>query len=148
MGDYDDEEDGFQVKMIPKPGAQPAVGGPVGRPGENVGNPLGNSMRDKQMAQSSWDSMMDGIRHTVQEVPQEAIKKVDNYLNPRTPQPQSTMPTSSGMSSADLNQGQDLYDRIMQERMRMLEQGVNPEAPENMQRFQKIRDSLVKKGGS
>jgi hypothetical protein len=143
-GFFDDEEDDFAVKMIPKPGASSpnVMGEDQKRQQAQTRGALDQSIMDKRMAKSEWDDAISNIRHTVQDVPQEAIKKLDNYLNPREKTVKSPLPSGPEEMTTDA-----LYERIMEERGRMLEQGLDPNSPEQMQKFQKLRQSLLKKSG-
>lgn len=147
MGEYDEEDDGFNVKMMAKPGAQAPgeMGEAQAKQAQQTRGALAESDMDRRNAKLGWeDALRQNIGIPIQNATGNVVKGIDRMLGaPPPPAVKPNLPTGH----VNVQATEDLYDRIMQERQRMLEQGLDPNAPEQMNTFQKLRESLLKRGG-
>lgn len=149
MADYEDENDNYSVQMIPKPGAAP-----MGRQTEadqqrvqSMRPTLSQSDKEVAGAKQGWE---EALRRNVGVPIEQTISALTGAASAQPERIKSALPSQEAgrLSGADMQPGQDIYEQIMQQRQRMLEQGQDPNAPEQMQKFQKIREALLKKGGA
>lgn len=145
MGIYDDEDEDYSVQLINKDGSQATnvMNDEQKRQAAQTKGALGQSYADKRVAKQGWEeALRNNVGQPIQNAAQGLGRAIEGLIRPQETQ-KPILPSATGGSQVQ----QDLYDRIMEERLRMLEQGLDPNSPDSMSRFQKIREMMLKKGG-
>jgi hypothetical protein len=142
MGYDDPEDDSFNVKLIPKPGARPVEGGQAMNPNAaNVRPVLADAARDNKIAQSAWEqALKNNIGQPVQDAAQAIGRKFESLFG-GTPGADKPLPRQMDTARPTNEDAMDaLRNQMLQERA----QSNGNLSPEQIARFQRLKESILK----
>lgn len=138
MAGFNDDDDGFNIKMIPKPGAAAMGPAPIQDPNAvNMRPVLAQSDADKRAAQANWETT---LRQNVGLPVQNASTAVADKLDSLFSQPKDPRPLPAAVVPKI---DPEAMDRLRQQMLAERANNGGQISPEAMQRFQKLKAMMM-----